>query len=145
MPIRPEWRRFYGREWREQVRARILARAGGQCERCGKPDRRIVWTASGRRADGEHWMCWRLSRYEPWRDQRGRTLPAGAPPPGRSRRVRVILTVAHLNHDPRDNRDTNLAALCQWCHLNYDRPHHRATRAARKDAARPLLTLGGVR
>jgi len=40
---------------------------------------------------------------------------------------------------PGDDRDENLKAYCQWCHLNYDREHHRATRAARKDAARPLL------
>jgi hypothetical protein len=139
MPIRPEWRRFYGREWRELIRPRILARAGSRCERCGKPDRCVIWTTTGRRADGERWMCWRLSRYQLWRDERGQPVPLASSPRGRPRRVRVILTVAHLNHDPRDNRDTNLVALCQWCHLNYDRPHHRQSRAARKDAARPLL------
>jgi hypothetical protein len=34
--------------------------------------------------------------------------------------TRVILTTAHLNHNPADNRDENLKALCQKCHLNYD-------------------------
>lgn len=37
---------------------------------------------------------------------------------------KVILTVAHLNHDITDNRDENLAALCQRCHLRYDADHH---------------------
>jgi 5-methylcytosine-specific restriction endonuclease McrA len=37
---------------------------------------------------------------------------------------KVILTVAHLNHTPMDCRDENLKALCQRCHLNYDREHH---------------------
>lgn len=37
---------------------------------------------------------------------------------------RVILTVAHLNHDIRDNRPENLKALCQRCHLNHDRRHN---------------------
>lgn len=48
---------------------------------------------------------------------------------------RVILTVAHLGvpfpdgspgdpEDKSDSRPENLAALCQRCHLNYDRAHH---------------------
>jgi hypothetical protein len=37
---------------------------------------------------------------------------------------RVVLTVAHLNHDERDCVDTNLAALCQGCHLRYDAKEH---------------------
>lgn len=48
---------------------------------------------------------------------------------------KVVLTVAHLGvshsdgrpgnkHDKFDVRDENLAALCQRCHLNYDRDEH---------------------
>ena len=33
---------------------------------------------------------------------------------------RVVLTTAHLSHDPSDNRDENLKALCQACHNRYD-------------------------
>lgn len=57
------------------------------------------------------------------------------------RSIRVVLTVAHLNHVAGDDRDENLKALCQWCHLVYDLEHHHATRAARKDAGRQLLQL----
>jgi len=35
---------------------------------------------------------------------------------------RVVLTVAHLDRNPANNAESNLAALCQRCHLNYDRP-----------------------
>lgn len=38
--------------------------------------------------------------------------------------TRVVLTVAHLNHIPEDCNNSNLAALCQKCHLNYDNPTH---------------------
>jgi hypothetical protein len=55
--------------------------------------------------------------------------------------VGIVLTVAHLNHVAGDDRDENLKALCQWCHLNYDRQHHAETRSIRKDAARPLLAV----
>jgi hypothetical protein len=71
-----------------------------------------------------------------WRTATGGTVVSIDGP---LRVVRIVLTVAHLNHDPRDNREENLKALCQWCHLNYDKLHHAETRAVRKDAARPLL------
>jgi 5-methylcytosine-specific restriction endonuclease McrA len=45
---------------------------------------------------------------------------------------KVVLTVAHLNHVPEDCRDENLKALCQRCHLEYDRPYHQMTRKIRK-------------
>jgi len=37
----------------------------------------------------------------------------------------VVLTVAHLDHDPANNTDENLAALCQRCHLRHDAEQHR--------------------
>jgi len=37
---------------------------------------------------------------------------------------KVVLTVAHIDHDKTNNRFTNLAALCQRCHLNHDRHQH---------------------
>lgn len=39
---------------------------------------------------------------------------------------RVILTIAHLDHDPENWQitDDRLKALCQACHLQYDRPRH---------------------
>ena len=37
---------------------------------------------------------------------------------------RVVLTVAHLDHDTTNNTDDNLAALCQRCHLTYDAALH---------------------
>ncbi len=37
---------------------------------------------------------------------------------------RVVLTVAHLDRNPAHNSFDNLAALCNRCHLNYDRSAH---------------------
>lgn len=37
---------------------------------------------------------------------------------------KVVLTVAHLDHDKTNNRFHNLKALCQKCHLGHDRSHH---------------------
>jgi hypothetical protein len=41
----------------------------------------------------------------------------------------VILTTAHLDHTPENVDEANLRAMCQGCHLHYDRGHHAETRA----------------
>jgi hypothetical protein len=38
----------------------------------------------------------------------------------------VVLTVAHLNHDPSNCARSNLRARCQKCHNGYDAPHRAA-------------------
>lgn len=47
----------------------------------------------------------------------------------------VILTVAHLDHQPENCADENLRHLCQRCHNRYDQPH-RQRNAARTRRAR---------
>ncbi|WP_148041392.1 HNH endonuclease family protein [Rufibacter immobilis] len=44
-----------------------------------------------------------------------------------TRYMKVILTVAHLDHDPTNNEDWNLKALCQLCHNRHDRKHRNLT------------------
>lgn len=43
---------------------------------------------------------------------------------------KVMLTVAHLDHDLANNNEDNLRALCQRCHLAHDLKHHMANAAA---------------
>jgi hypothetical protein len=144
MPIRKDLRRFYMRDsgW-PAVRRRILERAGGKfdaggkyvggakCEQCGVADRQQVERA----ANG----VWRSLLGGKWRSSDGGLAASQIISWLNHRYVRTVLTVAHLNHIPGDDRDENLKALCQWCHLNRDRLHHKETRSVRKDAARPLL------
>lgn len=54
---------------------------------------------------------------------------------------RVILTTAHLDHTPENCDPENLRAMCQGCHLHYDREHHAQTRAATRAAAITEPTL----
>ena len=42
--------------------------------------------------------------------------------------TKVVLTVAHVDHDKTNNKFYNLAALCQRCHLNHDIKQHVANR-----------------
>lgn len=54
----------------------------------------------------------------------------------------MVLTTAHLNHQPEDVREENLLGACQRCHLRIDHGHHQITRsitlAARAAAAGQL-------
>jgi hypothetical protein len=100
MPIRPDLRRFYGRDWRRVVRPRILARAGNKCEECGKPDREHVETVTYA-ARFVSLMWWR-SAGRRWTSAQSVQTPreffrnkvCDMPPP---RSIRVILTVAQTS------------------------------------------------
>ena len=56
-----------------------------------------------------------------WRPSLNSTSPSDA--------VKVILTIAHLDHDPTNNNPANLRALCQRCHNRYDAEHRSANRS----------------
>lgn len=42
--------------------------------------------------------------------------------------VKIILTIAHLDHIPEHCDPDNLRALCQKCHNTYDAQHRKETR-----------------
>lgn len=46
--------------------------------------------------------------------------------------VRIVLTVAHLDHTPENCSPENLRALCQRCHNRYDAEHRKETRKQSK-------------
>jgi hypothetical protein len=108
MPIRPENRNRYPKDW-PAISLRIRTqRAAGQCECHGECGR---GTHTGRCPNHNG----------------GQAYGTGS---------RVVLTVAHLDHTPEHSHDDNLRAMCQGCHLHYDRQHHRETAAATRRAAR---------
>ena len=101
MPIRQELRRLYPSHWSELSRRVRFERAGGVCQ----------------------------TERKTWRNGRGRS---GRWPDLEQaihiRSTRVVLAAAHLDHDPSNNRLSNLRSLCQRCHLIHDRPYHLAQR-----------------
>jgi hypothetical protein len=107
MPIRPENRARYPRDWAEiSLRIRTV-RAAGRCECLGECRR---GTHTGRCPNVNGGTAYGTGSY-------------------------VVLTTAHLNHTPEDCRDENLRAMCQGCHLHYDKDHHLQTAARTRRAA----------
>ena len=97
----------------------ILDRSGNCCEFCGVANKAGLFSvalqvkvAGGKYKKKRIWVSdqsdyKRLQSIGPFTDMK---------------MVTVVLTVAHLDHDE-ENHDVSmdrLAALCQWCHLNYD-------------------------
>lgn len=99
MPIRPENRARYLANWKEISRELRFERAKGRCECAGECGR------------GTH---------------KGR-CPNRHGEPAYGTGSMVVLTVAHLDHTPEHNDPANLKAMCQGCHLHYDRDHHAET------------------
>lgn len=123
MPILAENKHRYPANWRA-IRAAILERAGHCCEKCGVPNHvyRIIagkdeiWTRNPMQAE-----TWAMDG---------------------ERVTRVVITIAHL-HDPSpENCDpSNLAALCQRCHLAHDAEQHRQTAYATRRRGKALGDL----
>lgn len=116
MPIRPENRGRYPDEWDDISRRIRFDRAQNRCECEGECGRGHASRCPRRQGD--------LLKMDP-----------NGP--------KVILTVAHLDHTPENCDENNLRAMCQGCHLHYDRGHHAQTaaRTRREQATRGMTPL----
>ena len=105
MPIKDK--SLYPKNWKE-IRAQILERAGHRCEECG-----VKNYALGVRVNGEFLDC---TNYPM---QLETFVCADELKP-----IKIVLTIAHLDHNPQNNDPSNLKALCQMHHLRRDAEHH---------------------
>lgn len=121
MPIKPENRALYPANWKKEIRPAALERAGHKCQHCDVPNYAVARWANGTwQIDSERIESFAMSKVEAainndvceWE-------------PGDPKWIVIVLTIAHLNHDPTDNRPENLRALCQRCHLKWDAMLHK--------------------
>lgn len=146
MPIRPENRARYPRNWPD-ISGQVRERAGHRCEwpGCGARNYAIgFW----RQIDGA--WAWR-----PYRNAAGKESACDTYAEARQLAAElyyergeegdkptvIVLTVAHLDHTPENCALDNLRAWCQRHHLAYDAEHHAASRAKNRDAATGQLQL----
>ncbi len=105
--------RDYPPDWKTTIRPRILARDGHRCKFCGVPNHITV-----QRSSRGHYMLPSGEAFDGTTGQLFAGEPDAWPP---ERKVRIVLTIAHLDHGLTDHSDANLAALCQQCHLRHDK------------------------
>lgn len=122
MPIRPENRARYPKNWKEIV-ARVRKRSGGRCEF-------IIDNYGGvysRQPDPQKLPSWRCKA----KNKRPHPITKSI----------VVLTVAHLDHTPENCSMENLRDACQRCHNRYDAPTRRAGIKQRARAKQAISEL----
>jgi hypothetical protein len=104
----------YPVNWKSEIRPAILERAKHCCEECG-----VANYATGARDLAGNWhnskqIC-----------NMNSDVGYGYFGTYGVKDIKIVLTIAHLDHDINNNDPANLKALCQKCHLNYDKDQHR--------------------
>ena len=122
MPIRPENKKRYPDNWKE-IREKILKRANNQCEfiHC-----KVSNGAVGVRLNGEFVELFGGQKAgEMWSMSESKSLKV----------IKIVLTIAHLDHQPENNDENNLKALCQQCHNRYDAKFRAENRKRNKNVS----------
>jgi hypothetical protein len=109
----------YPPNWKSEIVPAVLKRASYCCEMCGAANTEHLFSVflnlkecGGRYKKRRIWVSGHHDVV--------RLASIGIPV--QEKRIKVQLTVAHLDHDE-SNHDVSLdrlMAMCQWCHLNYD-------------------------
>lgn len=119
----------YHKDWKTVIRPDILARAENRCECCKIANGSIVIRGTFEGKDCYQDMdgfCYDANNSE----YLGGCYLGEVHPTNKI--IKVVLTIAHLDHDVDNNDYSNLKAMCQRCHLRYDVSHHRRTRESKK-------------
>jgi hypothetical protein len=140
MPIKSENKALYPPNWRE-ISRQVRERAKHHCESCGVRNYSVGYRdAEGQfrrlsgsgpcdcAGEGLQWPSLNPITYREAKEfaDASNTCSDGKDDEG-NRWFVIVLTCAHLDHDPRNCELTNLKALCQRCHLRYDIEHHGET------------------
>jgi heterodisulfide reductase subunit B len=116
--------KLYPKNWKTEIRPAILKRANNCCEECGLKNYEI-----GYRDIAGYFYGYQL--IEDLLERKGYDIfchelkncydNKGNP----TKPIKIVLTIAHLDHNIDNNDYSNLKALCQKCHLSLDKNQHR--------------------
>lgn len=101
----------YAKNWKTEIRPAVLKRANSCCELCDIEN----YAIGIRQFDGT------FSEMPKDTDVDLQKFHAEAMG---FKIIKIVLTIAHLDHDINNNDMSNLMAMCQKCHLGYDKKHH---------------------
>lgn len=137
MPIKPENKARYPKNWKEISRSIIQDRAGNRCEGCGVHNHAVGYRDEegifhpdfgnpiledyGRGIDSKtgKMISYKAAKahadFTTFHDERG------------DKYFVIVLTTAHLDHVPENCEPENLRSFCQKCHNNYDQENRSET------------------
>lgn len=104
----------YPANWKTDIRPAILKRANNCCEECGVPNYAIgARDLNGNWHNSKEICCMNSDVGYGYFGTYG------------VRDIKIVLTIAHLDHNVSNNDHSNLKALCQRCHLRLDIDLHK--------------------
>lgn len=122
MPVK-DWSK-YPKNWKSEIRPAILERANNCCEECGVKNGIAIFRGT---IDGE--PVFQTADADLFKEDgtfimhdSEFALIECTPPDKKA--IKIVLTVAHLDHNTTNNNYDNLKALCQLHHLRHDKNHH---------------------
>ena len=119
----------YPKNWKTEIRPFIMNRSGGFCEFCRvenyKPILRGVYNGIECYQDIDGNIYNAETSKKIGDDYFGEVHPTNSI-------IKVVLTVAHLDHDINNNDPSNLKALCQRCHNRHDINNRKKNRKINK-------------
>lgn len=109
----------YPANWKTEIVPRILDRSGNSCEFCGVLNGKWLFSVPLHTKNNGRYSVRKIWVHEESDMMR---LCKNFPRAGEVKIIKVVLTIAHLDHDEEnhDVADDRLAALCQQCHCTYD-------------------------
>ncbi len=112
----------YPPNWKTEIVPFVRKRSGGVCERCGTAHNKQKMYSVPFYIRAEENGSPRYKIKKLWFSDYGDALRAADFDEDNIKTVKVVLTVAHLDHDEynHDVKYDRLMDMCQWCHLNYD-------------------------
>lgn len=102
----------YHPEWETQIRPDILKRANNCCEKCLVKNYDTGFRTTEGIFYNDNFISQQLELHG---------IDLFEQIPTKNKRIKIVLTIAHLDHNIENNDYSNLMALCQRCHLNHDR------------------------
>ena len=119
----------YPLNWKNEIRPDILKRANHHCEICKIENYKVVlrgeWGGKEVYQDDDGNIYDASNSECIGSDYVGEVHPT-------NKFVKVVLTIAHLDHNVENNNYSNLKALCQRCHNRHDVGFRKANRRKRK-------------
>lgn len=130
----------YPHNWKTEIRPAVLEREGNKCKICGVPNHSIVCRGTW---DGIE--VWQDDDGQIFRTDNGEHLcdsyVGDVWMEYKNKLVKVVLTIAHLDHDTNNNDLSNLAALCQFHHLRHDAELHKHNSSLTRTRKKGLQTM----
>jgi hypothetical protein len=124
----------YPANWKTEIRPAVLERAANCCEICKVPNYQWIIRGKVKGVGDKYYEIYQLVDGSIFDAENSELLGYDylGEYSGNNNPIKVVLTIAHMDHDISNNDMENLKALCQRCHNRHDMPFRIANRKAKK-------------